>query len=58
MDIYITEFMRMFEHYWFRAHLEGKTQGGKKKATVEQRLMGLKKIRAGPTSTTSRVAGR
>ena len=42
MDIYITEFMRMFEHYWFRAHLEGKTQGGKKKATVEQRLMGLK----------------
>lgn len=43
MDIYITEFMRMFEHYWFRAHLEGKTAGGKKKKTVEARIAGLKK---------------
>ena len=43
MDIYITEFMRMFEHYWFRAHLQGKTEGGKKKKTVEERIAGLKK---------------
>ena len=41
MDIYVTEFMRMFEHYWFRAHLEGKTKGSKDK-TENQRLMGLK----------------
>ena len=31
MDIYATEFMRMFEHYWFRAHLEGQTKGGRKR---------------------------
>ena len=43
MDIYITEFMRMFEHYWFRAHVEGKTKGGKKKKSVEARIAGLKK---------------
>ncbi len=43
MDIYITEFMRMFEHYWFRAHLQGLTKGGKTKKTVEARLAGLKK---------------
>jgi hypothetical protein len=43
MDIYITEFMRMFEHYWFRAHLQGKTEGGKKKKSVEERIAGLKK---------------
>jgi phosphatidylserine/phosphatidylglycerophosphate/cardiolipin synthase-like enzyme len=42
MDIYVTEFMRMFEHYWFRAHLQGKTKGGKKKKTVEARAAGLK----------------
>lgn len=42
MDIYVTEFMRMFEHYWFRAHLEGKTKGGKKKKSVEARIAGLK----------------
>ena len=41
MDIYVTEFMRMFEHYWFRAHLEGKTKGSKDKTQAE-RLMGLK----------------
>ncbi len=41
MDVYATEFMRMFEHYWFRAHLEGKTQGGAKKKTQEERLAGL-----------------
>jgi len=41
MDIYVTEFMRMFQHYWFRAHLEGKTKGGKKKKSKEARLMGL-----------------
>ena len=42
MDIYITEFMRMFEHYWFRAHLEGKTEGGKQKGkNKEERLKGL-----------------
>jgi hypothetical protein len=34
--------MRMFEHYWFRAHMEGKTAGGMKKKTVEARVMGLK----------------
>jgi phosphatidylserine/phosphatidylglycerophosphate/cardiolipin synthase-like enzyme len=43
MDIYVTEFMRMFEHYWFRAHLEGKTVGGKKNKTVAARIAGLKK---------------
>jgi phosphatidylserine/phosphatidylglycerophosphate/cardiolipin synthase-like enzyme len=48
MDIYATEFMRMFEHYWFRAHLEGKTKGsqdkaeGKGKKAQMTRLMGLK----------------
>jgi len=48
MDIYATEFMRMFEHYWFRAHLEGKTKGsktkskGKSKKAQMARLMGLK----------------
>jgi hypothetical protein len=42
MDIYVTEFMRMFEHYWFRAHIQGKTEGGKKKKTPELRAMGLK----------------
>jgi phosphatidylserine/phosphatidylglycerophosphate/cardiolipin synthase-like enzyme len=42
MDIYVTEFMRMFEHYWFRAHLEGKTKGGQSKKTQAERLMGLK----------------
>jgi phosphatidylserine/phosphatidylglycerophosphate/cardiolipin synthase-like enzyme len=44
MDIYITEFMRMFEHYWFRAHIQGKTPGAKKgkKKTPEARLAGLK----------------
>jgi phosphatidylserine/phosphatidylglycerophosphate/cardiolipin synthase-like enzyme len=42
MDIYVTEFLRMFEHYWFRAHLEGKTKGGKQKGkTKEERLKGL-----------------
>ena len=41
MDIYVTEFMRMFEHYWFRAHVEGKTKGSKDKTQAE-RLMGLK----------------
>ncbi len=49
MDVYVTEFMRMFEHYWFRAHLEGKTKGSKKKATKgaskakakQERLAGL-----------------
>jgi phosphatidylserine/phosphatidylglycerophosphate/cardiolipin synthase-like enzyme len=48
MDIYATEFMRMFEHYWFRAHVEGKTKGsqskskGKSKKAQLGRLMGLK----------------
>jgi phosphatidylserine/phosphatidylglycerophosphate/cardiolipin synthase-like enzyme len=48
MDIYATEFMRMFEHYWFRAHLEGKTKGSQAKAAGNSkkaqmaRLMGLK----------------
>jgi phosphatidylserine/phosphatidylglycerophosphate/cardiolipin synthase-like enzyme len=42
MDVYVTEFMRMFEHYWFRAHMEGKTKGGKKMKTVEARVLGLK----------------
>ena len=43
MDIYVTEFMRMFEHYWFRAHIQGKTEGGKKNGkTKEERLAGLK----------------
>ena len=42
MDIYVSEFMRMFEHYWFRAHLEGKTKGSKDKKTQAERLMGLK----------------
>jgi phosphatidylserine/phosphatidylglycerophosphate/cardiolipin synthase-like enzyme len=42
MDIYVTEFMRMFEHYWFRAHIQGKTAGGKKKKTPELRAAGLK----------------
>lgn len=45
MDIYVTEFMRMFEHYWFRAHLEGKTpntKNSKDKKTQAERLMGLK----------------
>ena len=41
MDIYVTEFMRMFEHYWFRAHLEGKTKGSQGKTQAEL-LMGLK----------------
>lgn len=42
MDMYVTEFMRMFEHYWFRAHIEGKTKGSKKKGkTKEERLAGL-----------------
>jgi phosphatidylserine/phosphatidylglycerophosphate/cardiolipin synthase-like enzyme len=27
MDIYATDFMRMFEHYWFRAHISGDTRG-------------------------------
>ena len=40
-DIYVTEFMRMFEHYWFRAHIEGKTSRGKKKKTKAARLRGL-----------------
>jgi phosphatidylserine/phosphatidylglycerophosphate/cardiolipin synthase-like enzyme len=48
MDIYATEFMRMFEHYWFRAHLEGKTKGSQAKVKgADQkakitRIMGLK----------------
>jgi phosphatidylserine/phosphatidylglycerophosphate/cardiolipin synthase-like enzyme len=41
MDTYVTEFMRMFEHYWFRAHVEGKTKGSKKKGNQAQRLKGL-----------------
>jgi phosphatidylserine/phosphatidylglycerophosphate/cardiolipin synthase-like enzyme len=49
MDIYATEFMRMFEHYWFRAHMQGQTPSGKKKGkpkgqskeAVAQRAMGL-----------------
>jgi hypothetical protein len=64
MDIYITEFMRMFEHYWFRAHLQGKTEGSKKKKTVEERLAGLKKddswtepyYKAGTREETDRLA--
>jgi phosphatidylserine/phosphatidylglycerophosphate/cardiolipin synthase-like enzyme len=64
MDIYITEFMRMFEHYWFRAHLQGKTPGGKKKKTVEARLRGLKNdaswsdayYKAGTRERTDRLA--
>jgi phosphatidylserine/phosphatidylglycerophosphate/cardiolipin synthase-like enzyme len=64
MDIYITEFMRMFEHYWFRAHLQGKTKGGKKKKTVEARIAGLKKddswsepyYKAGTRERTDRLA--
>jgi phosphatidylserine/phosphatidylglycerophosphate/cardiolipin synthase-like enzyme len=64
MDIYITEFMRMFEHYWFRAHLQGKTPGGKKKKTVEARMLGLKKdsswtdpyYKAGTRERTDRLA--
>jgi phosphatidylserine/phosphatidylglycerophosphate/cardiolipin synthase-like enzyme len=43
MDIYVTEFMRMFDHYWFRAHLQGKTEGSKAKGkTPQERLAGLK----------------
>jgi len=64
MDIYITEFMRMFEHYWFRAHLQGKTAGGKKKKTVEARIQGLKNdsswsdpyYKAGTRERTDRLA--
>jgi phosphatidylserine/phosphatidylglycerophosphate/cardiolipin synthase-like enzyme len=41
MDVYVTEFMRMFEHYWFRAHMQGKTKGGAKKKTEKERRMGL-----------------
>ncbi len=39
-DVYVTEFMRMFDHYWFRAHIEGKTKGSKGK-TLKQRIAGL-----------------
>lgn len=42
MDIYATEFMRMFEHYWFRAHINGATKSSKKMKTKEARLHGLK----------------
>jgi phosphatidylserine/phosphatidylglycerophosphate/cardiolipin synthase-like enzyme len=41
MDIYATEFMRMFEQYWFRAHISGATKGGAKKKTEQERLRGL-----------------
>ncbi len=41
MDIYVTEFMRMFEHYWFRGHLDGATKGSQDK-TQAQLLKGLK----------------
>lgn len=40
MDVYVTEFMRMFDHYWFRAHVAGVTKGSKNK-TPAQRLAGL-----------------
>ena len=41
MDIYATDFMRMFEHYWFRAHMKGETKGGAKKKTEKERQHGL-----------------
>jgi hypothetical protein len=33
--------MRMFEHYWFRAHIQGATKGGAKKKTKQERLCRL-----------------
>jgi phosphatidylserine/phosphatidylglycerophosphate/cardiolipin synthase-like enzyme len=39
-DIYATDFMRMFEHYWFRAHQSGATPNSKGKSKVE--VMSLK----------------
>src|SRR5581483_12130206 len=43
MDIYVTEFMRMFEHYWFRAHMQGKTGKGKnKKKSAQDLAVGLR----------------
>jgi phosphatidylserine/phosphatidylglycerophosphate/cardiolipin synthase-like enzyme len=35
-DIYTTEFMRMFEHYWFRAHVTGATKESKEKKKAGQ----------------------
>jgi hypothetical protein len=41
-DIYTTEFMRMFEHYWFRAHMEEKAKTEAAGAAPEDRVLGLK----------------
>ncbi len=41
-DVYATEFMRMFEHYWFRAHMEGKIAGGPAAAAGQDRVLGLR----------------
>jgi phosphatidylserine/phosphatidylglycerophosphate/cardiolipin synthase-like enzyme len=40
-DIYATEFMRMFDHYWFRAHMHGKTKGSSAKKTTEDLVLCL-----------------
>lgn len=42
MDIYVTEFMRMFDHYWFRAHIEGAIKSSNFKNTGGDFPMGLK----------------
>jgi phosphatidylserine/phosphatidylglycerophosphate/cardiolipin synthase-like enzyme len=39
-DIYATDFMRMFEHYWFRAHQSGATPNSQGKSEAE--VMSLK----------------